>query len=329
MKAISRISRKLFFIPTIITAFCLGAPSAALAGTDIWTGGGGDDIFWRTADNWLAGTIPLAGDNLVFSNTASLVSSNNFTTGTFFGSITFATPAGAFVLKGHSVATTNITDLQVVTPETITLPIIATNNLLTVDVVGNSILNLNGEIQQPLATTAGVTVTGNGLVNLNYNATNQTTNIFGGTLEVDDAIIAPASDLSLGTTNDLNTPQAGRLVLNGGTLEATGNLALNANRGISLGKASGNSWGTLAVDSGVTLSYGGVMADNGGASGLTKAGFGQLTLFGSNSYTGPTTNLLGQITLDFSQAAVSDNIIDSSSSLVLGGATAPSGNQSY
>src|SRR6185312_7929417 len=94
------------FFSTIMAALVLGTPSAALAGTDLWNGGGGDDIFWRTAANWQAATIPVAGDNLIFTNTVSLATSNNFTAGTSFNSITFAAPAGAFVLSGRNIVLT-------------------------------------------------------------------------------------------------------------------------------------------------------------------------------------------------------------------------------
>jgi hypothetical protein len=49
-------------------------------------------------------------------------------------------------------------------------------------------------------------------------------------------------------------------------VRATANLTLNANRGIALGPAAGSGVGTFTVNSGTTLTYGGVMANNRAAS---------------------------------------------------------------
>src|SRR6185369_13834619 len=126
MKTPFRFPGKVSFLRSILALIlCLGASQAVKAGTDIWTGGDGDDIYWHTAANWLGGTFPAIGDDLVFSNTVSLAPSNNFTAGTSFNSITFATPAGAFVLNGRSVTLAGgITNRQAFTPETVNLPLI-------------------------------------------------------------------------------------------------------------------------------------------------------------------------------------------------------------
>ena len=106
------------------------------------------NLFWLSAANWQAGTCPQSGDQLVFTNAVGLINSNNYPAGTIFGGITFQTPAGAFVLNGNSVTlTNNITDLQVVTPETINLPLIVNSPLnLNLNVTANGILNLNNVI---------------------------------------------------------------------------------------------------------------------------------------------------------------------------------------
>lgn len=299
---------------------CLAGGPAARAGTDVWNGGGGTDPFWHTGANWVSGAFPAIGDNLIFSNTVSLAPSNNYTAGTSFNSINFATPAGAFTLNGRSVTLTGgITNRQAFTLQTINLPLIV-NTPVSINTVDNSALNLNGAISG----ASGLTMTGNGTVSLNA----VSSNAFAGPLEVDGGVIIPAADLSLGTTNDLGSFQAGRLVLNNGTLNASANLTINANRGIAVGPISGAGWGGLSVNTGGTLKYGGVIADNGGSGGLTKSGYGVLSLFGANTYSGPTTNLIGTLLLDFTQPlSPSSDIINSSSSLVLGGGNAGGGSE--
>ena len=84
---------------------------------------------------------------------------------------------------------------------------------------------------------------------------------------------------------------AGALVLTSGGLIADtgGTITGGTLRGSSA--ASGNA--ELIVIAPLGLTIGSVIADNGGATGLTKAGSGTLTLTGSNTYTGPTTLAAG------------------------------------
>ena len=88
-----------------------------------------------------------------------------------------------------------------------------------------------------------------------------------------------AADSALGTAPGAPTP--GQLTFCGGTLLTTASFTLDPNRGIALTGA-----GTVSVDPATTLTYGGVIA---GASTLTKAGTGTLTLSGANTYSGATT----------------------------------------
>jgi autotransporter-associated beta strand protein len=109
------------------------------------------------------------------------------------------------------------------------------------------------------------------------------TTVSGGTLSI-------SADGDLGTAPALPTP--GQLLINGGTLQATASFTLNTNRGIALGPSSGSGTGTIDVTGGNTLTYGGIIADNGTSDALTKADSGTLTVNGVNTYTG-TTNVNG------------------------------------
>jgi autotransporter-associated beta strand protein len=101
-----------------------------------------------------------------------------------------------------------------------------------------------------------------------------------------------ADDSALGTAPA--SPTAGQLSFTTGTLQATASFTLDADRGIAL-----TGTGTVSVDPGMTLSYGGVIA---GASTLAKTGTGTLALSGTNTYAGATTVSVGVLRLQNSSA---------------------------
>ncbi len=106
------------------------------------------------------------------------------------------------------------------------------------------------------------------------------TNTYTGTTTINGGALRISADNNLGAAP--GSPTAGRLILDGGTLETTANVTLNANRGITLGAAGG----TFDVDSGTTLTYSGIMA---GSGALTKADAGTMLLGGANTYSGTTS----------------------------------------
>jgi autotransporter-associated beta strand protein len=86
----------------------------------------------------------------------------------------------------------------------------------------------------------------------------------------------------------------------------------------------------IDVNSGTTLTYNGIIANNtGGTGGLVKTSFGTLSLGAANTYSGATQLKNGNITLNFAatSAPVTD-IINPASNLVIGGATSGLGQQS-
>ena len=111
--------------------------------------------------------------------------------------------------------------------------------------------------------------------------TASTTNINAGTISI-------SADSGLGAAP--GSASAGHLTLNGGTLESTADFTLNSNRGIALGASNG----IIDVNSGTTLTYGGIMA---GSGTLTKVDSGTLTLSGVNTYSGSTTISAGTISI--------------------------------
>lgn len=289
------------------TLICSGlAVDSAAAANDLWTGGGSDHL-WMTPGNWAGNVKPGAGDSLFFGGTKHLVNTNNFATDTLFDNLSFTSPAGDFTLAGNEIDLGgNLTNGQVVTLETISLPLVINSSPpIAVDVVPNGVLSLDGTISGAFA-TSGLTVIGGGTLNLNG------PNTFLGGLTINAGTVVVGADTNLGP---------GNLVLDNGTLETTAGFALNAGRGIAVGPG----WGGIDVPTGDTLSYGGVIANHGGTGGLTKSGYGTLELSGANTYSGPTTNAIGTLLLDFSNPVSQANIINSSSALELGGGNAGGG----
>jgi autotransporter-associated beta strand protein len=130
------------------------------------------------------------------------------------------------------------------------------------------------------------------------------TNTYTGATNINGGILTINQDSNLGTPPSLG-PTPNDLNLNGGTLQTAATMTLNANRGISLG-ASG---GTLDVNSGYTLTYGGIIA---GSGALTKADSGTLILSGANTYTGATTISAGILQLG------ATNVLPSSTAVTIG-----------
>ena len=146
---------------------------------------------------------------------------------------------------------------------------------VTVDAAQDYVLSGSGKI-------SGVT----SLAKLNSGKlTIGTTNDFSGITTISGGIVSISTDNNLGATPATATP--GKLVLNGGTLQSTANLTLSANRGIAVGPASGSGSGSLDVASGMTLTYSGIVTNNGTGTGtLLKTGAGTLTLTGASTLGG-------------------------------------------
>ena len=290
--------------------------SPLMAGTSTWTGGG-ENSRWSTPANW--SSIPVANDRLIFTQTVRLVNTNTFDPGTAFNGISFASPAGAFVLWGNSITLAGgITNDQVVTEQTINLPL-SLSVTPTVDVATNASLTLAGNISGGF----GITKVNGGTLTL------AGTNSFTGPLIAHGGTIVATADQQLGAVP--GSPTAGRLVLDAATLSAPEGFTIDPNRGIALGPVGGADVGTFDVPVNQTLTYRGVIANNtGGTGGLTKLSFGGLTLSGTNTYTGPTAIKNGTLTLDFTQpTSPTSDIINSSSVLSMGGATAGGGVTNY
>jgi len=255
----------------------------------------------------------VGGDSLFFGGNIRTSPNNDFPPGTIFGGITINNPAGAFTLRGNSITLGgNIVEDMPLVPQTNLIALSLNGANRTITVVTNGLLTLGGIIS---GSGSALTKAGGGLLTLNAN------NTFSGPVTINDGVVSIASDANLGATPASAT--TGRIVINNGALRTTASFAINANRGIGVGD------GTIDVPVGRTLTYGGVIANN-GAGNLSKLSFGGLTLSGANTYTGNTAIKNGTVTLDFAAVgAPVNNIISSSSHLVLGGENAGLGTTNF
>ena len=181
-------------------------------------------------------------------------------------------------------------------------------------------LNIATGVDDIYAGNLGVTPTANG-ANSNlfglrkigagtFEASGNVTAYSGGTI-IQGGILRVSSDAKLGQIGSLSgaagsagaalapmSAFANSIILDGGTLQTTTNatFVLDSKRGIGLGPVDGSTGGngTLWVDSGITLTYGGVIASAGntGSQTLVKDGAGLLVLTGNSTFTG-VTNVAG------------------------------------
>jgi autotransporter-associated beta strand protein len=130
------------------------------------------------------------------------------------------------------------------------------------------------------------------------------------------------TDLNEGTvsiTNNANLGSATSSVyVQGGTLQALGNLTLDNGSGVVRNIVTNGTAG-LDVTPGYTLTIDGVIS---GVGSISKTGLGTLSMNNTNTYTGTTGVNAGTLVLDFTGAhSPTSNIVSPSSMLSLGGGT--------
>ena len=326
------------FLITVIAVIDGALPIAARANTDTWDGGGFNNNF-SNAENWVGDVAPLPNDVLVFDGAIRPTPNNDYSTDTPFNGITFAsTVAGPFVVTGNEINLNgDINDNTQAFVNTLSLPL-ALQLTPNVSVTANGSLAITSVIS---GAGFGLNQTGNGTLILS--GTNTFTgpiNVTGGTLAIGTTAITPNANLGGSTSLTIN---GGSTLLIGipSTQTTALNTTLSAARGIQIGPSSGSGTSIISilnnpntngsVASQQTVTYDGVISNNGsGVGGLTKIGFGNLVLGGTNTYTGPTTIGTGNLTVDFTQVgAPTTNIINPASSLIMGGFNAGQGAVNY
>ena len=228
------------------------------------------------------GTLTLSGNN-IFSGATTIsggtVSIGSDTALSSLSTLTIAN-AGALDLNGHVISIDGLAGTGSITNNS------ATRVTLTTGASGGSGI-FGGTINDGAGVIA-LTKTGSGTVTLSN------VNSYSGGTIVTGGLLAITSTGALGAIPASPTP--GNIVLNGGGVSASNTFEINVNRGILVGPASGSGGGILDAAQNQTLTYNGIIANNGsGIGGLTKTGLGTLTLGGVNTYSGDTLVSVGSL----------------------------------
>ena len=224
----------------------------------------------------LSGTSTFSGATTISQGTLSMGS----TTGLSPHSTLTIENAGALDLNGRVIAIDGLAGSGSVTNNS------ATPVSLTTGSSGGS-GTFDGTINDGSGVIALVK-TGTGTVTLTH------VNSYSGGTTVTGGLLGITSYGALGAIPGSPTP--GNIVLTGGGISATNTFEIDSKRGIAVGPASGTGAGILDAASNQTLTYNGVIANNGSGSGaLTKTGSGTVTLGGVNSYSGDTTIAVGAL----------------------------------
>ena len=258
----------------------------------VWNGNGSDNL-WTNGANWVGGSAPSAGSDLVFAVSAQPNAFNDFV-GVSFGNITWDGTAGSINLIGNALSLvgdlTNASGLA----QSIALPL--TCAFTTRFDTGSGDINVTNVISG----TGGLTKLGSGaLVLSNTNTYTGATIVSVGTLRGGALNSVPSTSavtLAGGTIFDLNGFDD-----TVGSVSGTGNITL------------GSAILTMGGDNSSTT-VSGIINGNGS---LTKAGTGTLTLSGINTYLGVTTITAGTV-ITGNAAAFGDV---SNGTTVLSGAT--------
>jgi autotransporter-associated beta strand protein len=224
----------------------------------------------------LGGANTYAGNTTISGGTLQVADAAAIPSGPGKGNVSVAaTNSGRLDLNGYAITVNGLTGAGTITS----------------GVAGAAAITAGGNDQTSSFT--GVIQNGSGTVSLGKTGSGTLTlagaNTYTGGTTISQGTLSISSDGNLGAVPASATP--GNLVINGGTLSTSATLTINSKRGIAVGPASGSGTGTIDAAAGTTLTYGGIIADNGsGTGGLTKSNTtGTLVLGGANTYSGDTT----------------------------------------
>jgi fibronectin-binding autotransporter adhesin len=253
----------------------LGLDSKVNAAVKTWDGGGGS-ANWNTAANWDgagSGAVPAAGDSLVFAGATRVSNSNNFTAGTSFDGISFASGANAFTLGGSSVALTSGVTNSSSSLQTITLPIsIAATQTFNTGSAGLTQGATGAGSLGVISGAGGLIKTGSGTLTLNAaNTYGGATTISEGRLFLSNSGGGTLPSSTAVSVASLATFDIGDRSHTVGSISGAGSI---------VGNASNNQF-TVGGNNGSTLFSGNIGFVTAG--NLVKNGTGVLTLSGTNT----------------------------------------------
>ncbi len=284
---------RLAILLALATVF--GAPASAQAQRS-WFGGKAKNK-WTQDNNW-DGSGSVAGADLVFGGTSNLTTDNNFAADTGFGSISFESGAGGFVLNGAAITLNGTVTNSGTNDQTINLGLVlsGTRTFTSTGATPGNVI-----VSGVMSGAGGIIKEGvNTLVLSGANTFSGDTTLNAGILQIGNATAlgASASPLTIngGTLNLANTSiSVGNLTGTGGTITST----TAGSRTLSIG--SGDTGGG---------NYQGVIENGTGTTALTKTGTGLITLSGTNTFTGVTTISAG--TLQIGNGGTSGSIANTS-----------------
>lgn len=253
----------------------LGLDSRGNAAVKTWDGGGGNSN-WNTAANWDgagSGAVPAAGDSLVFAGATKVTNSNNFTAGTSFDGISFASGASAFTLGGSSVALTSGVTNSSSNLQTIALPIfIAATQTFDTGSAGLTQGATGAGSLGVISGAGGLIKTGSGTLTLNAaNTYGGATTISEGRLFLSNSGGGTLPSSTAVSVASLATFDIGDRSHTVGSISGAGSI---------VGNASNNQF-TVGGNNGSTLFSGNIGFVTAG--NLIKNGTGILTLSGTNT----------------------------------------------
>ena len=313
--------------------------------TDTWVGGSGNNF--STVANWTysVGSGPVATTDSLIFDTVGSTTPNNDLLNLSFPSITYNVGAPSFTLGGNAFTLgTAGTPITVNSANAQTI-----NNNLTLGNVAQTLSLATGSLTLGgVVSGGGNTLTLSGGQNLTLGGANTyagTTSVTAGTAKVGSLTAFGASRVNLanGATIDLNGQNLSTAFINN-SAALTGGIIDNVTAGGNVTLIVGGGVGGVNAASGTYNnidSFSGIIRNTTGTVGLTKVaavnqsagimatasllnGSALLRLINANTYTGPTIINGGILELNFGQAnnggaAVTANIISSSSALVMAG----------
>ena len=228
------------------------------------------------------GTLTLSGNN-TFSG-ATTIAQGTLSMGGDSGLSSASTltidSAGALDLNGRVIAIDGLAGTGSITNNS------ATDVILTIGSSGGS-GTFGGTINDGMG-LIGLIKAGSGTITLSR------VNSYSGNTIVTGGLLAITSYGALGQIPPSVHPA--NIMLDGGGISAANTFEIDSKRGITVGPSSGSGSGILAASENQTLTYFGVITNNGaGTGGLTIAGAGTVALGGANTFSGNTNIAQGSL----------------------------------